>query len=208
VNYAPKIQVFTSNIPLREAYIYKEDQPFLINCYRKRITNPQEYSTIDRRFDYIIEHRKIRDDLEKLCRNECTCCKIVRIFHKGSREKFNNLEFDIEFNNRVTEEKAKSIIKGKDGRIFQKKKLKNFYWRPKIEYDKSKFITTNYDNIDNKKTDIIVFPDIIEKLNLPSDDDEIIIIHEEKSESLNKQELEEYQDLQIESSSNQKLEEY
>ncbi|CAG8795412.1 8225_t:CDS:2, partial [Gigaspora margarita] len=76
---------------------------------------------------------------KNVCADEYSCCKIMRIFHKESREKFNNTEFDIEFNIEITEEKAKSIIKNKN--------------------------------------DIIEFSNIINKLNLSSDNEKIIIIN-------------------------------
>ncbi|CAG8686728.1 7804_t:CDS:2, partial [Dentiscutata heterogama] len=118
-NYAPKIQAFTSNIPLRELYTYAEDQERIRDSKGEWKPNRKYYSSIIGRFDYVIEYQKICDDSEKICIDQCACCKIMRIFHKSSREKFNNNQFDIEFN-----------------------------------------------NYEGKKTNIIVYPDIIEKLNL------------------------------------------
>ncbi|CAG8847673.1 14254_t:CDS:2, partial [Racocetra persica] len=59
-----------------------------------------------------------------------------------SREKFNNFQFDVEFNSVVTLEKAEKIVFEKD----------------------AKYILTTSENIDNKPADIIEYPDIIEKL--------------------------------------------
>lgn len=73
------------------------------------VENQKEYMALARRFDYIIEHKKVND--EKIpCQLPCNCCKLKRIFHKGSRDKFNRFEFLIRFNKDVTFKKAQSII--------------------------------------------------------------------------------------------------
>ncbi|CAG8828813.1 24965_t:CDS:1, partial [Dentiscutata erythropus] len=64
---------------------------------------------------YIVEFKKFRDDEQTPCRNEYFCCQIRMIFHKGSISEFFDLNFEIEFNYNVTEEKAREIIKNSYG---------------------------------------------------------------------------------------------
>ncbi|CAG8658401.1 1878_t:CDS:2, partial [Scutellospora calospora] len=110
VNYAPKVQVFTANSSLREQYTYYKDIPFVQYSNRYKVTNRKYYSAASEQFDYIIEYFKFRDDNKQLCNNEYLCCKVRRIFHKGSYNNFINLRFDIEFNSDITIEKAEEII--------------------------------------------------------------------------------------------------
>ncbi|CAG8828026.1 30328_t:CDS:2, partial [Gigaspora margarita] len=49
------------------------------------------------------------------------------------------------------------------------KALKNYFWKPTIDYNKSQFVIYNID----KQTDIIEFPNIINKLNLSNYDPQI-----------------------------------
>ena len=60
------------------------------------------------------------------------------IFHKGSISEFFDLNFEIEFNYNVTEEKAREIIKNSYGQL--KKADKILYWQKYYSVDKSKYI--------------------------------------------------------------------
>ncbi|CAG8798423.1 23472_t:CDS:1 [Dentiscutata erythropus] len=146
-NYAPKIQCFTSNTPLRELYNYAEDQKYLFDSKRNKKNNRKYYASLIDRFDFVIEYYKFRKNEEKVCENKCYCCEVMRIFHHGFKEKFNNQEFEIEFNEDVSKKKAILIIEEKDELFFRKGK--RFYWRPQINYDK--FILSEHENFEKKK---------------------------------------------------------
>ncbi|KAF0417811.1 hypothetical protein F8M41_007317 [Gigaspora margarita] len=162
INYSPKIQVFTSNAPLCEQYIYVEEKKYITNKDEEQRLNRKYYSAIEGRFDDIIEYYKFREDNLNPCEIECYCCPIRRIFHKGSYEKFNSFKFDIEFNSNVSQEKATEIIEKSSGTLLKKRNL--YYWRAKRNVDKTKYILKSYKNFERKKSDIIIFPEIIEKL--------------------------------------------
>ncbi|CAG8639992.1 168_t:CDS:2, partial [Scutellospora calospora] len=110
VNYMPKVQVFIANSSLREQYTYYEDIPFVQYSNGYKVTNRKYYSAASKRFDYIIEYFKFRDDNKQPCNDKCLCCKVCRIFHKGSYDNFINFRFDIEFNSNITIEKAEEIV--------------------------------------------------------------------------------------------------
>ena len=55
------------------------------------------------------------------------------------------------------------------------KKRNLYYWRAERNVDKTKYILKSYENFERKKSDIIIFPEIIEKLrNIDNSDKEII----------------------------------
>ncbi|CAG8685278.1 993_t:CDS:2, partial [Racocetra persica] len=97
LNFCSFVNVFISNISLRNQYVYFENTQYFGNETVK-IENKRKYSSIYNRFDYIIEYKKFRNNDKRPCDFECLCCSVKRIFHKGLYENFINLRFDIEFN--------------------------------------------------------------------------------------------------------------
>ena len=152
-------QYFTSHIPLRELYKCSEDYPFIQKNY-KRVVNLRKYSELERKFDYIIEYKKVRDDDNAPCDNECDCCKVKRIFHKGSKDKFNRIEFDINFNFDITTEKATSVMQNRKfkGVLCNRSNNNQFYWQCELKVDKDNYIISSCDNEDGKECDYIYYP--------------------------------------------------
>ncbi|CAG8566005.1 12082_t:CDS:1 [Acaulospora morrowiae] len=167
-------QIFTSNTGLHELYDYREDLPFYEKSNGFKLPNKKYYSAIERRFNFIIEYRKFRSDGIRVCNEECTCCKIQRIFHKGSREKFQSLEFDIEFNGDVIREHALKIVRklNKGGKLL--KLGDKIIWRENFDSNNRYVI----DNGEESHLDFIMYPEIIDKLNGKDLDYEIEIIEE------------------------------
>ncbi|CAG8514046.1 9934_t:CDS:2 [Acaulospora morrowiae] len=162
------------NSGLWELYDYYENLPYYEISNGFRLPNRKYYSAIERRFNFIIEYHKIRDDGIRVCNVECTCCRIQRIFHKGSREKFQKLKFDIEFDRDITQDCALEIVrklnrKGKLLRLDNK-----IIWREDFNNDNRYMV----DDGDELHLDFIVYPEIIEKLNRNNHNYEIEIIEE------------------------------
>ncbi|KAF0466651.1 replication protein [Gigaspora margarita] len=84
INYSPKVQAFTSNIPLEELYYCAKDYPTLqlTNCGSK--PNRRYYSSLIGRFDFVIEYKKFREDSQEICRDE------YLIIYPDIVEKLNN----------------------------------------------------------------------------------------------------------------------
>ncbi|CAG8607561.1 5837_t:CDS:1 [Acaulospora morrowiae] len=148
--YVGMYQVFTSNTGLRGLYDYGD-----IPYYEKF------YKAIERRFNFIIEYRKIRDDSVRVCDVQCTYCKIQRIFHKGSREKFQKFEFDIEFDGKITWDCALEIVR----KLNRKRKLlrlnNKIIWREDFN-DDNRYMVEDGDEL---HLDFIVYPEILEEFN-------------------------------------------
>jgi len=165
VNFSPFYQYFSSNASLRKIYLNNDDEKNIINSNGQMVENQKEYMALARRFDYIIEYKKINDD-KIPCQLPCNCCKLKRIFHKGSRDKFNRFEFLIRFNKDVTFKKAHSIIQDRkisgvlnmnaNGKVF-------FIGNPKP--DKNDFLISPCE--DDKECDYIYYNDLVSD----SDDD-------------------------------------
>ncbi|CAG8809993.1 6463_t:CDS:2, partial [Gigaspora margarita] len=102
---------------------------------------------------------------------EC-CWKSCNIFIYGAaHQEFLNLLDRREY------KKALTIINSKQGQFFYKPKRNIYHWHPEIKYNKSKFTISNYKDFEDKKTDIIVYHSIVEKLKyVNSSNKEIIII--------------------------------
>ncbi|CAG8655842.1 8714_t:CDS:2 [Acaulospora morrowiae] len=174
--YIGMYQVFTSNSGLRELYDYWEDLPFYVRSNGYRIPNRKYYSAVERRFDFVVEYRRYRDDNIPVCSGECVCCKVRRIFHKGSKEKFQKLEFDVEFNEGVTQEYVSRIVKklSKKGKLL--KMGNKIIWRENFESN-NRYVITDSNSDDGLVSDFITYPEIIKKLNervVDFDDIEII----------------------------------
>ncbi|CAG8814175.1 21311_t:CDS:1, partial [Dentiscutata erythropus] len=114
--------------------------------------------------------------------DECICCRVKRIFHKGSKASFNNQEFEIEFNNKVDKKSIISITQEKNRLLF--KKSNRYYWRPEFKFDRTKFILTDCENFDGMEADIIVYPAIVEKLHAKNSKEIEIINHKQKYKEL------------------------
>lgn len=159
--YGGMIQVFTSNLNLRKMYDYAEDHPYIERGNGFRVANGKFFSAILGRFDYVIEYRKFRSDNTDVCANECSCCEVRRIFWKGSKEKFQGLEFDIEFNSDVTQDQALELVDGWDeGGLY--KIGSRLVWKEKYE-DRGRYVITDSENVDGMPSDLIVYPEIMEK---------------------------------------------
>ncbi|CAG8441742.1 3002_t:CDS:2 [Acaulospora morrowiae] len=147
LDYVGMYQVLISNTGLRELYDYDGDIPYYERFYR----------AIERRFNFIIEYRKIRNDSVRVCNVECTCCRIQRIFHKGSREKFQKLEFDIEFDEKITRDCALEIVRklNREGKLLQ---LDNkIIWREDFN-DDNRYMVRDGDEL---HLDFIVYSEIL-----------------------------------------------
>ena len=151
-NYAPMYHFFTSNNPLKSLYKCDEDFPYIDG-----IKNKKKYLALERRFDYIIEYRKVNDD-KTPCGIECRCCKTKRIFHKGSRDKFNRFEFDIGFDDDVTLEQIDSIIRIKKLSGVIVKKNNKFFWRGKLKVEIDDTVITSCENENDNECDYIYYP--------------------------------------------------
>ncbi|CAG8669497.1 3783_t:CDS:1, partial [Scutellospora calospora] len=116
INFCPFVIAYTANTSIRFIYDFCEDE-HLKPKSEQNYNNTKLFSAFVNRYDYIIEFKKFRDDDRKLCENECFCCRIRMIFHKGNIEDFFKFKFEIEFNYDVTLEKAKEIVKGRYGTI-------------------------------------------------------------------------------------------
>ncbi|CAG8780290.1 10415_t:CDS:2, partial [Dentiscutata erythropus] len=182
INYAPKIQCFTSNVPLDELYRFNENEKYISEERGYKKTNRKYFSALNDRFDYVIEYYKYRDDEKPICKNECICCKVKRIFHKGFKASFNNQEFEIEFNDKVDEKAIISITQKKDGLLF--KKSNRYYWCPEFKFDRTKYILTDCENFDGIEADIIVYPAIVKKLRAKNSKEIEIVDHKEKYKEL------------------------
>ncbi|HEY6536413.1 MAG TPA: hypothetical protein VIY08_11555, partial [Candidatus Nitrosocosmicus sp.] len=162
--YVGMYQIFTSNTDLRGLYDYSEDYKLIMGYDGQQKVNRKEYAAIYRRFQYIIECRKFRDDDRRPCLDVCVCCQVRRIFLKGSREKFNNLEFDIKFNLGVTYDQASKIIEklNCDGELL--KYGNRLIWRRQFE-DENGYVVTEPTIRNGFESDVITFPDIINDIN-------------------------------------------
>ncbi|CAG8790242.1 1280_t:CDS:2, partial [Dentiscutata erythropus] len=169
--------------------------------YKK--TNRKYFSVLNDRFDYVIEYYKYRVDEKPICENEYICCKVKRIFHKGSKASFNNQEFEIEFNDKVDEKAIISIMQKKDGLLF--KKSNRYYWRPEFKFDRTKYILTDCENFNGIEADIIVYPAIVEKLRAKNSKEIEIIDHKEKYKELFESDTTKNNEVQEEESSKEDL---
>ncbi|RIB06656.1 hypothetical protein C2G38_2216521 [Gigaspora rosea] len=136
-NFCPKVIGFSANTNIRFVYDFVEDE-HLKPISERKINNTKLFSAFVNRLDYVIEFKKFRDDEQTSCRDECLCCQIRMIFHKGNLSEFFDFNFEIEFNYNVTEERAREITKNSYGRM--KKADKILYWQKYYSVDKSKYI--------------------------------------------------------------------
>jgi hypothetical protein len=76
------------------------------------------------------------------------------------------LHFDVEFNDDVSEERVIDIVRDwdydGDGRLYEDSGM--IYFQKKFNVDASKYVLTDCEDHEGKPADIIVYPDVIEKL--------------------------------------------
>ncbi|CAG8831952.1 26702_t:CDS:2, partial [Gigaspora margarita] len=190
INVNPFIIGFTANQSLRSQYNYFEDNQKIVLSNGEEKQNRKYYSATLNRIDYLIEFVKFKENNSEVCKDMCNCCLIRLIFHKGSYEKFKNLDFRIEFNSNISKEKAVEIVYNEEGIFYEQGKYYSFCNNFKSETEN--YILYNYEIINEYETILIKFPNA--RINKKDNNEPEIQIDYRKY----------YEELQIQKSTNKK----